>query len=230
MPKLINILGQRPTYSGSDVWHWPLDEGTGTTAAERINAVNLTIANGGWGTNDSINGMQDALAFNGTSTEVYKTSTVLGMGTGSFSIAFWLYSSRTTTSIGGIFSNKGGAGVPGYLCWLADKLLTFRLYDDDTTVSWLYSAQIPLSTWTHVAWTVNRTTTNTPGKLYINGLLNETLAQDTASLGSITPATANIVVGSNLGYLQGKLSDMWLFRNKVLTANEVLELYKYLGD
>jgi len=241
MPKLLNILGQRPTYSGTDVWHWPLDEGTGTTAAERINAVDLTLYNTPtWGTNDSINGMQDALAFNGTNEYATRTSTILDMSTVSVSVAAWVYISREGTGANTVFGNLGGTDNKGFIistekdASTSNHKITLTMIGSSSK-AWPFTYLVPLNTWTHVVVTINRPVSSyatIPGKLYINGAYYQEVGVGGTGLDSITPTDAAVVVGRAFGgnYLQGKLSDIWLFRNKVLTASEVLELYKYLGD
>ena len=236
MPKLLNVLAEQPVYTGSDVWHWPMNEGTGTTAAETINSLDVTITDASWGTNDSVNGMQDALGFNGSSTSCLKTSGGIGMGTGSFSTAFWIYNSVTSDSVA--YDSRGGAGPTGIQIFIDyhvtnDEGILFRCWDiDGVMIIWTYVGVLPEDTWTHVAWTLNRTTTNTPGILYINGQYSSTLNHDTTGFKTLTPSSSGVVFGydGSTMYLNGKLCDFWLFRNKVLTASEVLGLYKYLGD
>jgi len=239
MPKFIYVPTDAGdiSYDSADTWYWPMDEGSGMTLGEDENSIDLVLSNGSWSSNGGPNGLISVPAFNGSSTEAESNATTIGLGSTSLSFAAWIYNSISADAI--IYHNRGGSNDTGFQVDLGyhpfnDEEINFRLYNTSGVQrSFLLYGVLPKNEWTHVAFTLDRSTTNSPWAIYINGSLADSGTKDLAFFGSITPTSSGgVLFGSNetASFFEGRLCDAWIFRDKVLTASEVLTLYKYLGD
>lgn len=85
---------------------------------------------------------------------------------------------------------------------------------------------IPLNTWKHIVIT-NLNSGTTGLKMYINGVQTTTLATNTNSYTRMINTSSNVIIGSGASSHKhrGLLDEMYIWKNRELTAAEVLDIY-----
>jgi hypothetical protein len=162
-----NILGD---VTDGLVAYYPLDEGTGTIAADLSgNAHDGTLPDGGtswipWG---AINGAINIDGSNGS--DIKLGSWDPSEGTGQLSVAMWIKWSGTGNQNQGLLSKRAGG-------WSVDNMLFglrvtqsdagIRLHHAGTMVAVAGALTPVVGQWAHVAATFDGTT----GRLYVNGV------------------------------------------------------------
>jgi hypothetical protein len=219
---------------------WIFDEGTGATTVDRSASANDGTLYGGatWSTDTpfAYSG-NHSMSFDGVGGSYVKAATSTGyqFGTGDFSVQAWI---KTSTggendcilstrsngwSRGFTFSlNASGAGFrPRFYFWTSEK----SGITDIAMGHW--TSNVVDGQW-HQLVAVWDSTTYT-GYMYIDGVLNRTLAVG-SSPGNISPSSERLTVGQHCTYTSYNftgLIDEVLLVGQQLTADEVSYLYTH---
>ncbi|MDO8592254.1 MAG: DUF2341 domain-containing protein [bacterium] len=208
---------------GSQAGYWKFDEGYGSVAYDSSpNKLNGII----YGTATStLNGkFNKALTFDGVNDYVdLGNSTNLDIGTGDYSVTFWIKRAVTGTGASQILLNNGAtnASQQGYIVGLtgADKLYVYVMDGSGSyVINDLLSASSVGTNWTHVVWVLQR---NGYSMFYINGKQDGTpvAISNTANISHVS----GLKVGTyNLGsnYYNGLMDELKIY-NYALTSDEV---------
>ena len=205
------------------VGHWKFDETAGLAASDSSGQGNIgtfsgeAMSNGALiNTPGRITGQYGkALQFSGANYVNIPDSDSLDIGTGDFSILFWI---RTTqTNIGGVLWKNY---QPGYSILIGDAgpgKLKFEIGDSLGYSTGPTTATINDGTWKHIALTVDRDTFAT---WYINGNPDSTHTGVVSRQGSLANSNA-LTIGKYSGvYFNGDIDSFRVF-NRVLTQSEV---------
>jgi hypothetical protein len=197
--------GAAPTPTDPSFAYVPLLLNTTSTNGQQNNTFldsstnNFTITRNGTPTQGSItpywpNG-QWSNNFNGSSNLSVASNAALAMGTGSFTIEFWVFLRSTTNNrtlswpvVGNMAINCANSGYWNYASYGVGDILTSSIIT-------------PLNTWTHVA--ISRTGTTT--RIFINGVQGASTASDSNNWGQ---SVLNIVSDIAANFLNGYLSNL----------------------
>ena len=238
---LVPSAGASPPSTTELKGYWPLDEMSGSTAADASGNGNTGTLNGANGlpvwTSGQING---ALAFDGTDDAVQIANEPnFDFGTGDFTLAVWAKINLPDTGFGD-FIAKGvvGAccnadGYPGYELGEYYNTIAFRLEDTDTagangrnTVEVSVSAAPYIGAWHHYAAVRSGNTAS----LYIDGVLvasNSTTLSAAYNTNNDFPlALGARIYWTTADVLKGSLDDARVY-NRALSPSEVADLYTF---
>jgi hypothetical protein len=174
------------------------------------------------------NGYQSIMSFDDTSTNyINLTNKDFNTGTDDFSISFWMNSKRIgNTSYRGVMGNWGMAP---YWYIRNEVSNTTSIQFGTTSGSSLLSASSTLSEnkWYHITYTVDR---SGYVKVYINGKYDN--QEDISSLVGVTLSNNNTHSIGHIGstglatyWYNGFLSDIRMYKKKILTAEEIARIY-----
>lgn len=152
------------------------------------------------------------------------------LGTDSFSIEWWHYSTGNSAIRAPFGLGGTSAGNPGILCYssASSTNVSVGMADGDSTTPLMYLGvqSAPLYTWTHIALVVDRVANTLYG--YVNGSLVAT-ADISSITGSLTPST-NRAIGSYRDAASsypwvGAISRFRVYLGDALTPAEIAETY-----
>lgn len=217
------------TLSDSLIGYWKFNERGGLTAADRTaNANNGTYSAAGVIAH-SEKGPFDHCAKTGSGLRCNcgNTTPLSTLGSGSFSISFWMKADETIYSNGRIFA-KYQSGVHSIAVYSIETSTTirFRIEKDDVFKSVDLSGHNAFDQqWHHVVLVCDRTLNLSMG--YVDGIKNASSA-DISTLSSDLTNTGNVVWGAlstgGTYYFNGKLAEARIY-SKALTQQEVNLLY-----
>lgn len=206
--------------------YWPLNEGTGTTALDQSGGGNSGTWQGGL-----VNGSHYAAGkvggyagnFDGNTNTIKVGTSTTDFGTGSFSIALWVYASSPMSSYGMSLWNGGSsAGYPGYSIGETSSGWQLSL-SDGTTVKGLYFLSSAINQWVYFTAVINRTSQT--AYTYVNGVqMNST---GIGTLGSLSNINYSFYLGSESGasyFMTGQINDLRIY-SRALSSAEVMALY-----
>jgi len=205
------------------VAYWPLNEGSGTVAADASGKGNTgTLTNGPtWGRGKAGKGV----VFDGGNDVItIPTQDTLFTENGAITISAWIYArSYGGSSLGRIIDRSNTSDGPCFQFVLGK--LYFQV-DGATDLIRSGGTTIPLNQWVHVSATWDGSTTASNVKLYVNG--REDSYVDTISAVSLNDnSTAPFRIGNRTGSsgFDGTMDEVRIY-NRVLTSAEILSLYK----
>lgn len=216
-----------PPPTGMTAWY-PFDETSGTTTANHIPPpLNATLANGP----SHVLGQRvsNSLSFDGVDDYVQAPPSAPNVGTGDFSIDFWLNTtanpSNQTIIDKRTVSSAGMPFVTGYSVATLNNRILLQLANGAGYTNYFSNTTVNNLGWVMVAITVNRTS-STGIRFYINGALDAT-ANPTGRQGSLTNS-APLTMGRNLfnsvSMYKGMLDEVEIF-SRVLLPGEVASIY-----
>jgi hypothetical protein len=206
------------------VGYWPLDDASGSSAADQSgNGHNGTLNNGPIWTTGKLGA---ALSFNGSNTTVDINQSVLNTSN-SFSVAAWVQLSDVSSWHTAV--SQDGTNVSGfYLQLTSSGQFAFSLVNVDSTSSTTTRALSKfnpvVNTWYHLVGTYDASAKQS--SLYVNGVL-----QSTVSVPAAWNATGETVIGrakwggGPVDFWPGKIDDVRLY-NRAVTASDVTSLYQ----
>jgi hypothetical protein len=221
----------RPQQSGYDmgcyegnylVGHWRLDETTGTTAVDSsIYGHDGTVSGStNWSSDSAGNGVFD---FDGSTNYITVTNTTDLQITNSITLAGWIKGAAWGSGIDvDILIRKGEENPNNYQLAIADGLVQLSL-DQNDGEGYRGNTLLETNRWYHVVGTWDGATV----KIYVNGVLDNTPAAKTGTLGV---DTRPIYLGGRSGtdLTDGMLRDLRIYQ-RALSETEVAELYGLVG-
>ena len=213
---VVSAPGASSAPTPTNAW-WKLNENSGTTTADSVNANTGTLTNGPTWTAGKLG---SALSFDGANDRVDVANHSSLQLTGNVTIALWVKRNQVSTGDSGdrLLSKKSAWNAAGgYEIELGNgssELIVLAgggNFAKATGIAWT-------TNWTHVAATINGTTC----QVYINGVA---ATMSDSSVGALATDT-NIfrlgcaAYGTPAGLLQGALDDVRLY-NRVLTPTEI---------
>jgi fibronectin type 3 domain-containing protein len=192
------------------------DAGSGTTAADQSgNGNNGTLTNVAWA-GASAGKFGNALSFNGTNASVSVPNSASLALTSGMTLEAWV---KPTTLSGADWNTVLFKERPGYYGWALYANTGSNRPSANVFASADYdlrgTAQVPLSTWTHLAATYDGTVL----ALYVNGAQAATLFAS----GSIVSASGALKVGGNAiwgEYFNGLIDEVRIY-NRARTVGEI---------
>lgn len=221
-----------PDITTSLVGHWPLNDGSGSTAADVSgNGLTGNIVGMGGDASWSVNGGHDGgacLVLGGVSAYMTNAdSSLLSPGAGNFTVAIWVLTDVLNSTFRSIWHNYGTAsGTPVVFLYLSDANKFEVVVRDDTggaghAATATSTGTLSTGTWYHIALVRSGTT----ARVYVNGVMED---DDTAaSLGTVTtsngshPATGAFdnPSGSTSSFFDGRIEDLRIYQRALSTAD-----------
>jgi hypothetical protein len=203
----LDAANPRSYVSGSTAWN---DLSTFGNNGTLVSGINYSSTNGG------------TLVFDGTT----KTATLLDANSldiaDNITISFWFNVFAYTSAVYSVnfFSKFPNTTTANYMFYFDGtftprKLLVYANRGGVWSTVSPTTADIPLSSWTHITWTYNSVT---GGFLYVNGNRLSTVG---VGSGVLATNSQNILIGNTLN---GSIASSQIY-NRVLTADEVLQNY-----
>lgn len=173
---------------------------------------------------------------NGSFTTPGKNTSVsftVGLASIGFSVATLLYPSTYSPTISGMFrficSKVDDPDNMFVLYFDTTGLLHFWVYRNDISYSVVSNNAVPVQGWNWIMATFNATTKTS--SIYLNGVQIQTSVDIPFEMpgptGDFAHAPTSLFVGSNSGsdgFFQGFMSDFRYYHEKVLNANDILNL------
>ncbi|MFD8389878.1 LamG-like jellyroll fold domain-containing protein [Streptomyces sp. NPDC059680] len=186
---------------------WPLNDATGTTAADSVGTNNATLNGAATWTNDSSRG--NVLALDGTTGYAASTSSALATGThtdpadgtttdnNSFSVSAWVKLNSLTNNSTFVSQSDSAGNANAYQLYYSSgsQKWAFSRHNDDTTstaFTAVYGTKATTGTWTHLVGVYDGPTNTL--NLYVNGTLTATKT----FAGTPWPATGPVQIGRRL--------------------------------
>ena len=155
-------------------------DATGKNVLETVGDAQISTAQSKFG--------GSSMYFDGTGDYLAGTNNALNdLGTGDFTIEFWLYVSSNPAVAAGVVTKASNSGNTGYSVIYYPGYIGFVLGSGSASVQSAASS-ISTTTWTHVAIT----RFGTSGKIFING----TQSGSTGTINNFTNSTTVIAVGA----------------------------------
>ncbi len=197
--------------------HWRFNEDTYSNLpikdfmgyADLVTTPNITYASGKIGSS--------AIIFDNTDDGVYTNTDISLTQNGNYTIAFWINPSAYPAGEGVIFNKRKKANqIGGYL--LPDGRFRSNIWGTHNEILVLNSnSSLPKNTWTHVAITIDNK--NKTARLFINENLQIT------NPFSFVPNSINDAFEMGNGIFRGMIDDFRIYKNKVLAATDIHNLY-----
>jgi hypothetical protein len=197
----------------------------GNANDESNNGNNGTVTNAVL-TEDRFGNPDSAYSFNGTDSWIeLPDNDSLDVGTGDFSIAAWIKTTNATNN-GRIFSKGSSQCVPGYMMRLGDDSIWIEAGGSGGGCVTAGPGNVTVTDgqWHFVTWVAKRATNSS---IYIDGLLENVIEQDTSSndfSNDRNPKIGYNDVGNVPEAFDGVIDDMRVYR-KALTQEEVTALF-----
>ncbi|MBI3231684.1 MAG: fibronectin type III domain-containing protein [Candidatus Doudnabacteria bacterium] len=211
---------QSPPPPPGPVGYWKLDDASGTTTADSSgNGNNGSLTNGPVWTTGKVNG---GLSFDGVDDYVLIPNSPSLSPTTAITLTAWVNISNTNTTkmIVAKYDSTGAS----YFLRVGGSRVRFNVNAGGTLSGPPDSATLlSPNTWYHIVGTYD----GTQAKLYINGLLNTSIAKSGAI--NVTSLPVNIGRhGSNLMFMQGLIDEVRVY-DRALSQSEVTALYNFSG-
>jgi hypothetical protein len=234
VPKFIHVPSENFILSDSALHYWPIHE-TARFTDQRVPTTNFTDSNITWGA-PKFNGWDGAI-FNGSNAYA-SAGDKLDVGTNNINFSVWVYVSAHATH--NILMNKLGDNTGGS----PDYTVGYRMYIDNS--QWIVDLQtgatpdyrliihnthsIPTSTWTHIAFTIDRSA-NRIIRYYLNGSLYNTGSIPNVSPGASLNNSINNYIGRALyngvtRYFSGSMADCFFKAGDIWSDGDVWRIYK----
>ncbi|MEV5879945.1 LamG-like jellyroll fold domain-containing protein [Streptomyces sp. NPDC052101] len=217
---------------------WPLNDATGTTAADSIGTNNATLNGAATWTNDSSRG--SVLSLNGTTGYAASASSALQTGThtdpadgtttdnNSFSVSAWVKLNGLTNNSTFVSQSDSAGNANAFQLYYSSgaQVWAFGRHNDDTTspgFTAVYGSKATTGAWTHLVGVYDGPTNTL--NLYVNGTLTATRT----FAGTPWNATGPVQIGRRLyqgtygEYANAAISNVQLY-GTALPASEVSAL------
>ncbi len=215
------------------MFHWALDEGSGTNAAD-------SSGNGNNGTSESYpNHISWGAGHIGTGAALFDTNdqriNVEDVGTADIlTLSAWIYPNNAGNNDLGRIIQRANThaftlcdGVAA--CASGSNALVFAYIAWDTPGSWYTEADvITMNAWNHVVVTYDRTSTANDPVIYVNGSPVAVYEYSTPT-GSSYAIPYFIGIGDWGDYFSGRIDEVRYY-HRILSAGDVAELYAYTGE
>lgn len=204
--------------------YWPMEEGTGTTTADRgPSAVNGTLSGSSWITGI----LGNCVNFNGTSTSVSCGTAFRPAVTQPWSVSCWVYDTAVNGALHYIFCNLDAAGTSGISIVVhSSNKLGCAFNTTPGAREGLQTGTITANVWHFVVGTWD-------GSANVTSYVDTVAATNTTVTGSPvaivytgTTGIGEYITGA-AGFFSGKIDDVKTY-NHALTQKEVSYLY-YAG-
>jgi beta-glucanase (GH16 family) len=217
------------TYPVPPTGDWPLNDGTGTTAADTGNGLNATLAGGATWVTDPSRGV--VLDLDGASQYAVASGPAVST-TGSFTVSAWVNLATAGSGLNSVAVAQDGATDSGFFleyndtcCGAAGWGLAIPA-TDTTPPTWnttAFSAGVTTGTWTMLTGVYNAATRTS--ELYVNGALKAT-ATGVVPFSATGPLTIGRSQddGNDGDFFPGKISDVQVF-SQPLTSVQVAALH-----
>lgn len=210
------------------VGDWRFEDGSGTTLADSsVSADDGTLTNiPVWGSDDEVDGYLTFDSFDDSYVDL-GTSTELD-GATSFTIAFWIKPTNLAPGAG-IFQGVYARGTSGQRCpWIyLDDTTNFLQMQSETIVGGVgdisKSVAVTQDVWQHIVITWDGTNTES----YLDSVVYGTKRVSTGHI--LVNTDGDNYIGKMVGYssMDGSLSKVRVYKNKVLTQQEITDLYNF---
>ena len=223
--------------SATPVSHWPLDEGAGTTAIDKISCNNGTLVNGPTWTGDIPQWFRRTIessyagSFDGINDYINLGSdaTIDNLASSDFTVTSWINLSGSPSAGLNyrILDKANSSGLSGWEVYVHDTNRYLAAFVDmgTTDANYISNVSLALSTWYPVAgvWSSSANTF----KLY-NAAIETTYSASTAGSGTKPDDSANnMSIGAlaplNARYFNGKIDETCIYR-RALTAAELADI------
>jgi hypothetical protein len=196
--------------------------GNGMDASGNYNTATL---NGDVSGVDNRSGANNfALSFDGNGDYLEAAdSNTLDVGTGDFSISFWVKIAITTNTV--VLDKRSASDNTGYVIYFENMSPIIRLGFDRSKSNFYSSTTLSIDTWAHIVITVDRDSF-TGLKFYVNNVLSgesNPTSFESDDLSTNTPCR----IATSKDYLydfSGNLDDLRIYK-RVLTSDEINALY-----
>lgn len=217
----LNRQTQRSAYhqvvaSDAPIAHWPLNETTGTTAADLAGANTGTYTNGPTlGATGALSGNGDtAASFDGVDDSVNIADTSALRLNGSFTIEFWAKLDTFANTWPGVVQKGNSGTADGYLVWYtSDGKLVFKRNNVERATT---TGQLTTS-YKHFAVTYDGSTV----RWYVNGVLDTSFAQTYPT----NAGTAQLRLGRG-DHAGDQTMDEVAIYGAALSADQLLDHYR----
>lgn len=216
------------------VAHWKFEEGSGNRVDE-IGPYTLTDVN----TVTTIAGVVGSVAANFTranAERLYMTSVgALQMGDIDFCISCWVRPTGTVTNVQGIWNKWYDNSEREYCLYLsvfsANKLSFIVRNAANTADTWITGVtSLSANTWYHVVCCHD--SVNNKLQMYVNGVLDGLMLYSGGVYdGAVNPRDFAVgcdqdpPVSANNSYFNGAIDDLRVYKNRMLTGDEIGALY-----
>lgn len=152
-----------------------------------------------------------------------------------FSISLWVNFSSFSTSGNWLINkrNSTSSGDEWQFCYTYSRLFFSKFQFNNNSIYQevgTYINPFNLNTWYHICYTDNGSALTSGCKLYINGVLSNTVQSGSGVYTRMNNGTSPTKIGlswnlsANLKH-KGLIDELSIWKNRELTATEVLELY-----
>lgn len=206
--------GIAPVDSGL-VGRWPLDEGAGNTTADIAGSNPGTLVNGpAW----VVGKVGNALQFNASDdgNDANDPRVLIGRTFNvnlPFTFSAWINPS-SFADYRAIFSKRDSASASGMRFDIGLSPSTGRVYLYSAASYLLFNYGPPLNAWTHLAVTF----TSSGTKLYVNGILNQTLGAFTLGTNTTAQTAIGVAANSDDPY-KGLIDDVRIYGQELSAAD-----------
>ena len=205
------------------VGYWPLDDASGSSAADKSGSGhNGTLNNGPTWTTGKLG---SALTFNGSNSTVDINQSVLNTSN-SFSVAAWVQLSDVSNWHTAV--SQDGNNISGFFLQLTNfGPFGFSLVNTDstsgTTTRALSKFNPVVNTWYHLVGVYD--SGSHQASLYVNGVLQNTVSVPAAWNAGGETVIGRAKWGGAVDFWPGKVDDVRLY-NRAITASDVTSIYQ----
>jgi hypothetical protein len=216
------------TVTDTAVHAWPLNDGTGTTAADSAGSLNATLNGAAAWAHDASTGANRGTILNLNGTTGYAATSGPALNTSqSFTVSAWVYLNALSTTANSTFVSQSDAGevaANGFQLYYSSgaQVWAFDRHNDDTTSTSFtaaYGQKAIAGQWTHLVGVYDATTGLM--SLYVNGHLSATKTY----AGTVWNASGPVEIGRRLyegsygEYANAEISDVRLYSTALPPAD-----------
>ncbi len=210
------------------IGYWAMNEGTGTVTTDGSGSGNSgTLTNGPTWTTGPSGSFGSGITFDGSNDYIDLGSPANLNITGDVTVAAWFKANGDYTTAQGLVGNiPGGGNVANYFLTFGytDNKMEFWNNANDKVVS--SATSISNDNWHHYVGTRTGSTNNWTDKIYIDGVLDNTVTGSTQNPngGATDPVALGRAGAFNGYYLKGSIDDVRIY-SRALSAAEIAQLY-----
>jgi len=209
--------------------YWDYSDGLGTTLSAITGGINGTITNATWSTDTpfrkrfAVREQNNSIQFHGDSDDVsVPSSTTLNVGTGDFSMSFWMKAIKTGAN-NFVMGKLTSTAVPGWDIYIgATGRTVFKIYEGTSSSFATTDDSFDDSIWHHCVMTRSDNTVTA----YIDGIFKKT--NSAMPTGVNLDNTKNLYFGSRNGTsndFTGELTDIRFYKGLAMTQTQIQDLY-----
>lgn len=231
---------------GGTYYHWKLDEGTtgyaGVILSEEYQGADAAFLAGATGLQlweDSVNGIRKAARFRNPDISngycVIHNTEEFTVGAADFSVCAWIKLDEIAPVpiYRGICYYGPSYGFDNTWGFLVKDDTDWEVYINNGAISRSYTNSYDFTAhygdWIWIGVTVDRS--EKQANFYVNGLLHNTDTINTEmTVGSDPEYEWYISLAPGAAFIMGAMCDLRFIKGYMCTANEMLQMYKYMGD